>query len=188
MPYQTILVEKKNKYSIVTMHRPDEMNAISQEMRRELEDCFTRLEEDGDVRVIILTGGDYVFSAGLDLKAMAAGVYGPPDSAKYRKGFDRLYSLKSILVYGDLVVWGNAADQGGADFWSAQINQHHYHIGSMPRWDRLSYYAIKYPGVLVTLLFGVFLLMALITRWALIFYLFSREKAMRKDRQLNYMG
>jgi len=54
------------------MHRPGEMNAISREMRVELEDCFIRLEEDSDVRVIILTGGDYVFSAGLDLKEMSA--------------------------------------------------------------------------------------------------------------------
>jgi len=60
----------------VTLHRPDEMNALSCEMRMELEDCFTRLEEDHEVRVIILTGGDYVFSAGMDLKEMS----GIPDA------------------------------------------------------------------------------------------------------------
>jgi enoyl-CoA hydratase/carnithine racemase len=68
MAYRTILVEKKVGYSIVTMHRPGEMNALSYEMRCELQDCFTQLEDDRDIRVIILTGGDYVFSAGLDLK------------------------------------------------------------------------------------------------------------------------
>jgi len=52
------------------------MNALSCEMRMELEDCFTRLEEDHEVRVIILTGGDYVFSAGMDLKEMS----GIPDA------------------------------------------------------------------------------------------------------------
>ncbi len=72
MTYRTILVEKKDGYSIVTMHRPGEMNALSREMRAELEDCFIRLEDDRDVRVIILTGGDYVFSAGLDLKELSA--------------------------------------------------------------------------------------------------------------------
>ena len=53
------------------MHRPNEMNALSGEMRSELEDCFIRLEDDKNVRAIILTGGDYVFSAGLDLKEMS---------------------------------------------------------------------------------------------------------------------
>jgi enoyl-CoA hydratase len=60
----------------VTLHRPGEMNALSCEMRMELAYCFTRLEEDHEVRVIILTGGDYVFSAGMDLKEMS----GIPDA------------------------------------------------------------------------------------------------------------
>ncbi len=42
MTYRTILVEKKEGYSIVTMHRPGEMNALSYEMRCELQDCFTQ--------------------------------------------------------------------------------------------------------------------------------------------------
>jgi enoyl-CoA hydratase len=71
MTFRTILVEKKTGYAIVTLYRPGEMNALSCEMRMELEDCFTRLEEDHEVRVIILTGGDYVFSAGMDLKEMS---------------------------------------------------------------------------------------------------------------------
>jgi len=70
MTYRTILLDQKNGYSIITMHRPREMNALSREMRAELEDCFIRAEEEQSVRVIILTGGDYVFSAGLDLKEL----------------------------------------------------------------------------------------------------------------------
>ena len=50
------------------MHRPAEMNALSQAMRGELQDVFVAMEEDRTIRRIILTGGDYVFSAGLDLE------------------------------------------------------------------------------------------------------------------------
>jgi enoyl-CoA hydratase len=71
MTYRTILVEKNPGYAIVTLHRPGEMNALSSEMRMELEECFTCLEEDHEVRAIILTGGDYVFSAGMDLNEMS---------------------------------------------------------------------------------------------------------------------
>lgn len=71
MTYRTILVEKCDGYAIVTMHRPHEMNALSLEMRTELEASFIDLEDDKDVRVILLTGGDYVFSAGMDLKEMS---------------------------------------------------------------------------------------------------------------------
>jgi enoyl-CoA hydratase/carnithine racemase len=47
------------------------MNALSREMRTELEEAFACLEDDPGIRVIILTGGDYVFSAGIDLKEMS---------------------------------------------------------------------------------------------------------------------
>jgi len=100
MTYRTILLEQKDGYSIVTMHRPREMNALSREMRAELEDCFLRLEDDTDARVIILTGGDYVFSAGLDLKELSA----LPDAdindffrsvTKYLK---RIYTCKNPVI------------------------------------------------------------------------------------------
>ena len=71
MTYQTLHIEKKQGYCIVSLHRPDEMNAVSQQMRAELYDCFMQLEDDREVRAIILTGGDYVFSSGLDLKELA---------------------------------------------------------------------------------------------------------------------
>lgn len=72
MTYQTILVEIKTGYAIVTLNRPAELNAISRDMRAELEACFSHLEEEREVRAIILTGGDYVFSAGMDLKEMSS--------------------------------------------------------------------------------------------------------------------
>lgn len=72
MTYRTILTERKEGFAVITMHRPGEMNALSREMRSELEECFTDLDEDRTVRSIVLTGGDYVFSAGLDLKELSA--------------------------------------------------------------------------------------------------------------------
>ncbi|MHB8769641.1 MAG: enoyl-CoA hydratase/isomerase family protein [Syntrophales bacterium] len=72
MTYRTILLAQREGYAVVTMHRPREMNALSREMRDELEECFLGLSADKGVRAIILTGGDYVFSAGLDLKELSA--------------------------------------------------------------------------------------------------------------------
>jgi enoyl-CoA hydratase/carnithine racemase len=72
MNQKTVLVEKKVGYAIVTLNRPNEMNALSWTMRSELDASFVMLEDDPDVRAIILTGGNYVFSAGMDIKEMAA--------------------------------------------------------------------------------------------------------------------
>jgi enoyl-CoA hydratase len=71
MPYQTILVEKKDGVAVITLNRPREMNAVSLEMRRELLDSFAILESDRFVATLILTGGGFVFSAGTDIKEMA---------------------------------------------------------------------------------------------------------------------
>jgi len=70
MKYNTILLTKEEGYTIVTLNRPGEMNALSVEMRRELLHCFSQLEGDDSVRAVILTGGDTVFSAGIDLEEM----------------------------------------------------------------------------------------------------------------------
>ncbi len=47
------------------------MNALSSDMRRELMEALLLLEDDCDVRAIVLTGGEYVFSAGMDIKEMS---------------------------------------------------------------------------------------------------------------------
>jgi len=72
MNYRTIIQDTRQGYSIITMNRPHEMNALSQEMRREIQACFTSLADDGDTSAVILTGGDFIFSAGVDIKEMTA--------------------------------------------------------------------------------------------------------------------
>ncbi|MFB3926363.1 MAG: enoyl-CoA hydratase/isomerase family protein [Syntrophales bacterium] len=72
MDYKSIIITEAPGFATVTLNRPSEMNALSREMRLELEDCFSRLEANDSVRAVVLTGGDYVFSAGMDIKEMSA--------------------------------------------------------------------------------------------------------------------
>ena len=72
MIYNTIIVSRQEGYAVVTLNRPKEMNALTREMKKELEASFLDLEEDDSVRAVVLTGGEYVFSAGMDLNEMAA--------------------------------------------------------------------------------------------------------------------
>ncbi|MBU2548021.1 MAG: enoyl-CoA hydratase/isomerase family protein [Proteobacteria bacterium] len=64
--YQTILYEKKAPVGIITMNRPDKLNAMNLEMKKELVDALSEMEADDDIKVVILTGAGRAFSAGHD--------------------------------------------------------------------------------------------------------------------------
>jgi len=57
--------------AIIELNRPKELNALNRQLMLELRDALYALDEDEQVRVIILTGGEKVFAAGADIKQMA---------------------------------------------------------------------------------------------------------------------
>jgi len=64
-----LLYEKKDKIVIITINRPERMNAISYELFERMEEAWARFRDDDDAWVAILTGaGDRGFCAGLDMK------------------------------------------------------------------------------------------------------------------------
>ncbi|MGH1354029.1 MAG: enoyl-CoA hydratase [Thalassovita sp.] len=70
---ETVLYEQTGAVAIVTLNRPDALNALSVALRTELADALRRAEADDSVRVIILTGaGERAFCAGMDLKEISA--------------------------------------------------------------------------------------------------------------------
>lgn len=68
MSENIVLVERDGPVAIVTMNRPDALNALSRALRAELVRTFAELAEDDTVRVAILTGAGRAFTAGVDLK------------------------------------------------------------------------------------------------------------------------
>lgn len=64
--YNTIVVENKEPVGIITMNRPEKLNAMNLEMKQEIADALSGLEADDDVKVVILTGAGRAFSSGHD--------------------------------------------------------------------------------------------------------------------------
>jgi len=100
MTYQTLIVEKKKEYAIVKLNRPHDMNAISKEMREELYTVFVDLEIDQDVKAIVLTGGEYIFSAGMDIKEMSSlpNKEGDEFLKSMMKYLKKIYSCKKPII------------------------------------------------------------------------------------------
>jgi len=70
--YRLIKVDKEGKVAILTLNRPESLNAVSPQLHTELEDIFADVARDNDVNAVVLTGAGRAFCAGGDVKDMNA--------------------------------------------------------------------------------------------------------------------
>jgi enoyl-CoA hydratase/carnithine racemase len=71
MTYQNILAERDERIAIVTLNRPEKLNAMNYELAAELDEELTNIENDDQLRCVVLTGaGPRAFSAGGDIVQM----------------------------------------------------------------------------------------------------------------------
>jgi enoyl-CoA hydratase len=68
-----VLLDVSDRVALVTLNRPEARNALSGEVLRELRRCVSDADGNDDVDVIILTGADPAFCAGVDLKELGSG-------------------------------------------------------------------------------------------------------------------
>jgi len=69
--YQTLIYEKKENIGVLTINRPQRMNAISNELTSELKKFLDEIENDDELRVLVITGaGDKAFVAGADINEL----------------------------------------------------------------------------------------------------------------------
>jgi 2-(1,2-epoxy-1,2-dihydrophenyl)acetyl-CoA isomerase len=72
MSYEYILTERLDGVVLITLNRPEKLNALSFGLARELDTELTQIEADDAMKVVILTGaGERAFSAGADIHEMA---------------------------------------------------------------------------------------------------------------------
>ena len=72
MGFNNIVIEQDGKLGMITINRPKKLNALNQETIAELHEAFKELDDDEEVRVIIITGsGEKAFVAGADIAEFA---------------------------------------------------------------------------------------------------------------------
>jgi E-phenylitaconyl-CoA hydratase len=103
----SILFEKQGKIAIITINRPEAMNALDMETHHQLCDAWTDFRDDPDLWVGILTGaGDRAFCSGADLKKMLPEVAGQTplermEDLQYRPSFGGI--TKRLRIYKPLI-------------------------------------------------------------------------------------
>jgi enoyl-CoA hydratase len=78
MAYETILVETRGRVALVTLNRPQALNALNSTVFRELNAAFDGFDADPQVGCIVITGSEKAFAAGADIREMQAKTY--PDT------------------------------------------------------------------------------------------------------------
>ncbi len=68
--YETILLDKEDRVSTITLNRPEKMNACNITMWQDIESVLTEIELDSNIRVVVLTGQGKAFSAGEDVSIL----------------------------------------------------------------------------------------------------------------------
>ena len=84
--YETVLIEKDNGITWLIMNRPDKRNAMSPQLRIEMDDALDELAGDPETQVLVLTGAGEAFCAGQDIKLYFRG----GDAAPAAQGESRL--------------------------------------------------------------------------------------------------
>jgi len=71
MAYETLIAEIKDYTAVITLNRPDAMNALNTKMMQELAEAMIEAEANDAVRCIVVTGSEKAFAAGADVREMA---------------------------------------------------------------------------------------------------------------------
>ena len=75
MAFETITTEKKDNVGVITLDRPDALNALCDELVNEMAEALDDFEADTDIGCIVITGSEKAFAAGADIKEMQGKSY-----------------------------------------------------------------------------------------------------------------
>ena len=75
MAYETILVEVKGRVGLITLNRPQALNALNGQLIGEINLALDGFEKDAGIGCIVITGSEKAFAAGADIKEMQARTY-----------------------------------------------------------------------------------------------------------------
>jgi enoyl-CoA hydratase len=98
MAYETILVETRGHVGLITLNRPNALNALNAALIAELSSAIDAFEDDQRVRCLILTGSEKAFAAGADIKEMASLTFVDAFMRDYAEALDRVARTRKPVV------------------------------------------------------------------------------------------
>jgi enoyl-CoA hydratase len=103
MEFETIMFRKEDNIGILQLNRPKQLNAISMQMRADIEEALDFSVRDGEIKVIILTGGTECFCSGADVREKNGIIQRLNENKMYRI-LNRRKIIHSIIEEFDMPV------------------------------------------------------------------------------------
>ena len=94
MAYKTVIVDQQNHFGWITLNRPEHFNTFSSEMAKELNQALVQLDNEKNVRVIIVKGAGKAFSTGIDLSE-----YSGKSINGYREWVGLMEQMSHVISY-----------------------------------------------------------------------------------------
>jgi enoyl-CoA hydratase len=137
--YQNILVERQGAVGIVTLNRPQALNALNAALVAEIGRALDALEADDAIGAIVLTGNEKAFAAGADIKEMADKTYMQAYQEDFiTKGWERVAQCRKpvIAAVGGFALGGGCEVAMMCDIViaaeNARFGQPEINLGTMP--------------------------------------------------------
>jgi enoyl-CoA hydratase len=135
---EPVLLDVSERIATITLNRPDARNALSHEVRRLLAAYVTEADERDDVDVMVLTGADPAFCAGLDLKELGSTAGGTGVRVEGRRGPFPPHVKPLIGAVNGACITGGFEVALNCDFLvaseRARFGDTHARVGVMPGW------------------------------------------------------
>ena len=96
--YQTLLVERRDAVTLVTLDRPQALNALNTQVLSELVTVLAAYDADPAQRCLVLTGSDKAFAAGADIKEMQAQGFAAMYAGDFFAGYDRVTATRKAWI------------------------------------------------------------------------------------------
>ena len=89
-----VLLKKEGRVAVLTLNRPDALNALNSDVMTALTDHVQKLEDDESVGCIVITGSEKAFAAGADIKEMSDKSYMDMYMADYFARFNEIAACR----------------------------------------------------------------------------------------------
>ena len=96
--YDNILIETRGRVGLITLNRPEALNALNLGMMKDVVAAATAFDLDPEIGAIVLTGSDRAFAAGADIKEMATQDFMDMYLSDWFAGWDRLVAVRTPVI------------------------------------------------------------------------------------------